>query len=160
MIQMKSDIKISTNAQDWITYLNGVAENTQIDIDNQIPKLRTNTRKKVKSYLKKGSGVDEGIYKKSFIINNFAESKWHIGFQVFAKKPHYRLTHLLEDGHEVWVFRRGGGRKTKWGNFGMVLLNKTTKKIPHIAPSQEYAEDKIKDLYEETINKNLGRMKK
>lgn len=124
MAKTRASIHIKTNAKDWVKYLNEVPEKTQLYVDGKIPKLRSNTRKNVRSHLTKGHGVDEGIYRKSFIINNFAESKWHVGFQVFAKKPHYRLTHLLEDGHILKVFRWGGSERTKWGNYGMEIYHK------------------------------------
>lgn len=155
---------ISDNSKDWIKYLNNVAENTQLRIDERIPNIRTSTKRKVQSELYKGHGMDTGIYKRSFTINNYAESKWHIGFQVFAKKPHYRLTHLLEDGHESKVFRRGKGKPTKWGNIGMVNIGRRGANITgasqHIAEGQKYAEDKIQKIYEEAINKSMERMKK
>lgn len=154
------NIKVSSNAQDWVRYLNTVAEKTQIDIDQKIPTVSSNTRKNVRGHLTKGNGVDEGVYRKSFIINNFAESKWHVGFQVFAKKPHYRLTHLLEYGHKKKVFRWGGSIRTKWGNFGMVVIGGQTKAIPHIEPAQDYAEEKVIKLYREAILRSMERMKK
>ena len=159
---MMSDFKfnISSNAQDWVKYLNTVAEKTQLDIEGKMPSLKQGTKRTVQRELKPNFGVDEGIYRKSFRINSFAESKWHIGFQVFARKPHYRLTHLLEYGHRKKVFRWGQGKRTKWGNVGMVFLSGMTKEIPHIEVGQEYAEEKVYALYQKAIEKNLERMKK
>lgn len=154
------NISVKSNARDWVKYLNRVPTETQLIIDENIPNVRSRTKRKVKSYLTNGSGVNEGIYKKSFVINNYAESKWHVGFQVFAKKPHYRLTHLLEYGHRKKVFRWGVGKQTKWGNVGMVFIQGQTKSIPHIQPSQEYAEEAVIKLYDKAIKKSLERIKK
>ena len=156
---------VKDNAKDWVKYLNTVAEKTQLDIDEKLPNLRRNTKRTVTNELFKGHGMETGIYKKSFTINNYALSKWEIGFQVFAKKPHYRLTHLLEDGHESKVFRWGKGKLTKWGNKGMVNIGRRGRNVKgasqHIAKGQEYAEKKVQRLYMEAINKSLGeRMKK
>lgn len=159
MAKAKNKFTVKSNAQNFIKYFNEVPEKTQLQIESKIPSIRTKTKRKVQSYLKKGSGVDTGIYKKSFIINNFSRNKWEVGFQVFAKKPHYRLTHLLEDGHDIWVFRKGGNRRTKWGNFGMVKIPKTTKRIEHIAPSQKFANEKVLDLYSEAISNAIERTK-
>ena len=135
--------------------------------DKKLPRLKTATKRKVQSNLFIDHGLEEGIYKKSFKINTFSENKWHVGFQVFAKKPHYRLTHLLEDGHQIVLFRWGQGRRTKWGNLGMVETstwrhpNGRTTAIPHIEPAQKYAEGKVGELYREAYTgKLLERMKK
>lgn len=156
---------VKDNAKDWVKYLNTVAEKTQLDIDEKLPAVRRNTKKTVQDQLYKRHGSDTGVYKRSFTINNYANSKWEIGFQVFAKKPHYRLTHLLEDGHKSKVFRWGKGRRTKWGNIGMVDIGRRGLNIKgasqHIAEGQQYAEDKVQNLYRQAIQKSLTeRMKK
>ena len=170
----KKIFTISSNAQDWIKYLGNVAEKTQIEVDRNIPKISRATKQNVKSHLVHGAGIEQGIYRKSFRINNFAESKWHVGFQVFARKPHYRLTHLLEGvskkrGHRTVLFRWGKGKRTKWGNVGMnwVLTTKNkkhplgyTRAIKHIEPGQNFAEMKVVEMYETTIKNNMERMKK
>ena len=159
MAQINIEFKINT--EDYVRWLNDVPQRIQREIEEDIPVLRRNTKKIVQSKLKKGNGVDEGIYRKSFIINNFAESKWHIGFQVFAKKPHYRLTHLLEDGHRIKVFTRGKGVKTYNGNIGMSFVKTrmrpsgVTKSIKHIEPGQEYAEEQLPILYRKSYTKIL-----
>lgn len=151
--------EINTNATDWIKWLNNVPERTQIEVENTIPNISRRTKTVVKKNLRKGAGVDEGIYKRSFKINTFAENKWQVGFQVFAKKPHYRLTHLLEYGHRMKLFRWGKGTPTKWGNVGMSFVSTLkrpsgkTEAVPHIAPAQEYAIRKVNNLYYNTINK-------
>ena len=154
------DIKLKSNAKDWAKYMNNIPNETQIIIDENIPSIRKNTKRNVQSHLVKGSGVDEGVYRKSFRINDFSQSKWHVGFQVFARKPHYRLTHLLEYGHKKKVFRWGGSQRTKWGNFGMVVLGGQTKAIPHIEPAQNYAENQVTQLYRKAIKKSMERIKK
>lgn len=161
---MKSDIQIymQSNANDYRSWFNDIPRRLQLKIKDDIPKIRKETKKIVKAQLTTGHGVEQGIYRKSFIINNFAESPWHIGFQVFAKKPHYRLTHLLEGkqndgrGHKIKIFKRGQGERTKWGNIGMVFTGTKrrpsgwTYAIKHIEPGQEYADEAVPYLYRKT----------
>lgn len=176
---IKANIK--SNAREYSKWIAEVPTKIQLDVEAKLPKVERETKKVVKGKLNRNFGVDEGVYKKSFIINDFAESKWHIGFQVFAKKPHYRLTHLLEGGsppmygHRTVLFRWGKGRPTtKTGAIGMshVYDTKTHYKkhhhiigytglVRHIEPGQDYAEAEVPILYDEGINKTLSeRMKK
>lgn len=156
---------VEDNSKDWIAYLSNITERTQLTIDEKLPQVRRATKTKVQSELYHRHGLDKGVYRKSFIINNFNKSKWQIGFQVYAKAPHYRLTHLLENGHRSSVFKRGQGKMTKWGNIGMVdigrrgLNRKGTSQ--HIAVGQKFAEEKVTDLYQYGIEKIFSeRMKK
>lgn len=165
-------LSITSNAQDYIKWIDNVPNKMQVEIDRKIPIIARGSKREVKNNLVPGNGVDEGVYKNSFIINNFRESKWNVGFQVFAKKPHYRLTHLLEGyenrpgGHKIFLFTPGVGRATKWGNIGMSWVQSAgksgwTKKVIHIEPGQQYAEDKIIEMYESTLNSSLSeRMKR
>lgn len=155
---MKSDIQIyiQSNAYDYSSWFNDIPRRIQLKIKEDIPKIRKETKKIVKAQLTTGHGVEQGIYRKSFIINNFAESPWRIGFQVFAKKPHYRLTHLLEDGHRIKIFRRGQGERTKWGNIGMVFTSTRrrpsgrTNVVEHIETGQRFADEAVPYLYRKT----------
>ena len=172
--------QFKTDNQKLIQYLGNVAEKTQIEIDSKIPSISRNTKVNVKSHLNVNYGIDEGVYRNSFKMYNFAESKWHVGFQVFAKKPHYRLTHLLEGGdapmygHRTILFRWGKGRPTHvTGAVGMshVYVTKKhykghthiigyTNAIKHIEPAQAYAENKVVQMYEKALSKSLERIKK
>ena len=172
--------QLKTDKQKLIEYLGNVAEKTQIEVDSKIPTISRSTKREVKSRLNASYGINEGIYRNSFKINNFAESKWHVGFQVFAKKPHYRLTHLLEGGdapmygHRTILFRWGEGRPThRTGSVGMSHVYQThnhykghthiigyTNSIKHIEPGQAYAENKVVAMYEKALSKSLERIKK
>lgn len=147
--------------QDFAKWIGKVPDRIQADLNKKIPYVKQQTKKVVKDHLTFGNGVKEGIYRKSFTAINLSENKWHIGFQVVAKKPHYRLTHLLENGHRIKIFTPGHGDLTKHGNIGMSFVStaKTgnrTRKIPHIEPGQAYAEDKIIRLYWDTINEKYS----
>ena len=58
---------------------------------------------------------------------------------VIHNQDHYRLTHLLENGH---VSRNGTGR-----TFGFV------KAYPHIAPVNDWARQKLPELVKERLSK-------
>lgn len=96
------------------------------------------TRSLVKSKLSKGSGVRTGTYKKSITTRNLSKEDV-IFFQVGGNKKSFRLTHLLELGHQLWLF----GHKTDYH----------TRAIPHIAPGQEYADKRVLDAYEKAVEK-------
>lgn len=147
--------------QDFAKWIGKVPDKIQAELNQKIPYIRRQTKKVVQSNLKFGAGVDEGIYRKSFTSINLSENKWHIGFQVVAKKPHYRLTHLLENGHRIKIFTPGQGEPTKRGNIGMSFYSGSrygdrTRSFPHIEPGQRYAEDRIIRLYYATINKKYS----
>lgn len=170
----KIKVTFDSNAVSWAEWCIKVPDRVKYEIeDRKLPYLKTATKREVQKNLFKDHGVDEGIYRKSFTINSFAENKWQIGFQVYAKKPHYRLTHLLEGpedqnwGHQIVIFRWGQGRPTKWGNVGMVATGTRlhpdghTRKVKHIEPAQKYAEERVGILFQEAYNgKLLERMNK
>lgn len=171
------DIKFRSNEADYIKYLGQVAESLQLDVDHKIPTIARGAKRTVKNALTEDFGIDSGTYQRSFTINNYSESKWHVGFQVFAKNPHYRLTHLLEGGtsapmygHRTVLFRWGKGERTRFGNYGMSHVYETkkhykghhhiigyTNKIEHIEPGQYYAETKVERMYEDAIKKALSK---
>lgn len=142
---------------DFIKYLENVDQKTREELDKRMDSLKKETKSVVKSNLRKGRGVRKGEYKKSIVINTIKQTEDEIHFQVGSKK-HYRLTHLLENGHQKWVFRRGGKRKTYRGNYGMVNISPThgvTKKVGHIAEGQRYAENEVENIYESAIKKGF-----
>ena len=73
--------------------------------------------------VKKRSPVRTGAYQKSWGKTTVRETPSSIVISVHNKK-HYRLTHLLENGHAL----PGGGR---------------TKAYPHIAPAERFAEREL-----------------
>lgn len=121
------------------TYINKVDDSIKHDVENQVKPVISKTKSIVKSHLKKGHGVDEGIYKKSIghvIVDNSLGS---FSFQVGAKKGHHRLTHLLENGHRIVSHGKDTGKKTR--------------KIVHIKYGQDYVDEKVPELCEKAIKK-------
>lgn len=74
---------------------------------------------------------DTGEYKKSFYIKKEAQGKGYKRNRIASKKPHYRLTHLLEDGH-------------------LTSNGKRTRAFPHWKEAQELA-----DTLPERLEKKL-----
>ena len=73
--------------------------------------------------VKKNSPTDTGEYKKSWGQTTVRETSGSLVISVHNRK-HYRLTHLLENGHALV----GGGR---------------TRAQPHIAPAEKFAEREL-----------------
>lgn len=160
-------VHLDSNAREYGGWMGGVPEKIQLRLEAKATPMKSKTKRIVQSYLRPNRGVEEGVYRKSFKINDYSQTKWEICFQVFARKPHYRLTHLLEYGHDMILFRWGRGKRTKWGNVGMAKTatkrrpNAVTLEIPHIKYGQEYADKNFPILYDEGVNSVLTeRMKR
>lgn len=98
----------------------------------EVKEVIRETGKKAAKELKKTSPRDSGDYAKSWKSDTVRETANTIHISVHASDGHYRLTHLLENGHA----KRGGGRVAA---------------IPHIAPVNEEA----LEFVEREIEKNL-----
>lgn len=179
------EVKFDSNAKSWEQWVAGVPQKIQLQVEEKLPQVKRKTKKEVQDHLTNdygiGIGKNKGTYKKSFRINDYSQTKWQVGFQVYADKGHHRLTHLLEGasapmyGHQTILFRWGKGRPTtKKGVIGMSHVYQTklhykghkhiigyTGQVRHIEPGQEYAEEQLPILYDEGINKTLTeRMKR
>lgn len=166
-------IHVESTQRSYADWMAKVPERIQVQVDAKGKTLKRKTKKEVQSHLTKDFGVDDGVYRRSFIINDYSQSKWELCFQVFARKPHHRLTHLIEGngsyGHKTILFRRGIGRPTKIkGLVGMSQIFATkdhyknhdhppglTGFVEHIEPGQKYAEEQLPILYDEGINRVL-----
>ena len=92
-------------------YANEVTE----DVKESVKDVAKETVKEVK----RRSPVRSGAYKKSWGKTQIYEGPGGIRITIHNKK-HYRLTHLLENGHAL----KSGGR---------------TKAYPHIKPAEDFA---------------------
>lgn len=139
------------------TYLREVGDRVKADADKRVERLGTQTKKKIKSCLspsskwearpyqhvsKTGGGIRSGVYYRSMKTENMNKGKnkelGKIHFKVGATAPHYRLAHLLENGHHLVYY----GRKT----------NLWTKSIPHMSVGQKYADDNVVKVFEKAIH--------
>lgn len=118
-------------------------------LDKKFTPMLRESKRIVKSRLHKGYGVNKGIYIKSLYIKNSSElRKDYFCYQVGARSPHYRLTHLLENGHKVrGCFDR---RKSKKGDI-------PTRKITHIVYGQDYVDKHATNKIVEAVNDAFGK---
>lgn len=135
--------KFQSDIKDVEHFLENVPNTIINEVNNEAPKIKTESKKIVKNHLTKGNGVDVGIYKKSISMKSLSRNKGEIHFAVGAEKPHYRLSHLLEHGHDMVP------------NSHFYRHVSRTKAIPHILPAQEYADAAVVKLYEKALDKAL-----
>lgn len=89
------------------------------------------TGKECLKLVKEYSPKRTGAYRKGWRVKKFVDSRNQVSMTVY-NKPHYRLTHLLEDGH----LNRDGSR---------------TEGKPHIEPAARAAEAILMKKVELTI---------
>lgn len=89
------------------------------------------TGKECLKLVKEYSPKRTGAYRKGWRVKKFVDSRNQVTMTIY-NKPHYRLTHLLEDGH----LNRDGSR---------------TEGKPHIEPAAQAAEAILMKKVELTI---------
>lgn len=93
-----------------------VSEETMAEIKRRIP-FQQRTKK----------------YVRAFAINTVYEDRWNKRNTWYVKSPHFRLTHLLENGHR----NRNGTH---------------TRAFPHIRYGEELARKRLAELCEKAVN--------
>lgn len=115
----------------------------QEDLGKNMTPVMKESKSITKSKLKKGHGKNTGVYSKSLVVRNSSQlAKGYFCYQVGGNKTHYRLTHLLENGHKLvpnkHFYRNIGSRKTQ--------------AIPHIIYGQNYVDDEGFNAVKKSIN--------
>lgn len=103
------------------------------EVKEEVDQIIDDVAKEARTDVRNSSPVRTGAYRKSWAVS-FTKKGSNAGFTVYAKAPHYRLTHLLEDGHKT----KNGGK---------------TKAHPHIRQVQEWADKEALRRIEEAIKK-------
>ena len=122
--------------KEWADELNEILENYQEEVIEKLDKAAFTTAKVAIKELKEKSPKSKrtkgGEYAKNW---GYKKEKMPFGYTSYTihNKKHYRLTHLLENGHMI---------KNKYGSYGR------TNPIPHIKPVEIQVQD---DFFEEAI---------
>ena len=103
---------------------------TAYDISEAIRQIGDEAKEKVIA----ASPKNKGRYRRGWRVD-FNSKGGHIRCVIHQKKPTYRLTHLLEDGHRT----RGGHSRTK--------------AQPHIRPVEEWAEKAALDAVAKAVKR-------
>ena len=101
------------------------------DVKTAVRETAEECVEEVKRKSPKRKSPSGGAYRKSWTATEMFNRRGSIRFTIHNKK-HYRLTHLLENGHA----KKNGGR---------------VDGIPHIAPAEENAEKALIKRIEEAI---------
>ncbi len=126
------------SVEDFALAVNEAMKEFQQSVDYDIvyvtQKVADEAAQNVKRYIKSSGIKGTGKYRRSIKARNIKDSPLSKKSVVYADKPHYRLTHLLEHGHA----KLNGGR---------------TKAYAHWEPAEREAiEDFISELREAIEN--------
>lgn len=130
---MANAISIDNIAQ---TIVEGLDEYT-VEVAKGVKDAVDVTAKELCENIKADAPSRYGKYKKAMALKTSHESDYEKRVTWYVKSPHYRLSHLLENGH----IKRGGGR---------------VKAHPHIAKNEEKAMAAFEERVEEVIS-NAGK---
>ena len=107
--------------------IKAVAKETVTELKTTSPK-ETSAQAKLKKRNGKTKIRKQGTYAKSWASKQVKNKKTQFSTVVYSKSPEYRLTHLLEFGHELVVHGKTVGH---------------VEGKPHIRPAEQHAEENI-----------------
>ena len=110
---------MSIRIDDFLEAVQGELTEYANEVTGYVKESVKDVAKETVKEVKRRSPVRSGAYKKSWGQTQIYEGPGGIRITIHNKK-HYRLTHLLENGHAL----RNGGR---------------TKAYPHIKPAEDFA---------------------
>lgn len=151
---MNNKITIKSNINDFIKYFNTVTDEVANEVYAKAPNVKRATKRATIKHLTNDRGVDVGVYRKSIVIKNLAKDRYELNYRVGGNKKHYRLTHLLEHGHQI-KNKMGGPYPIRSPFAKAPIGSMTTVKVPHIIYGQQYADKAVPDMYEKAIDKSL-----
>lgn len=119
---------MSIKIDDLVDAVSGALNDYSSEVTEAVKDSVKQVAKETLQEVKQNSPVRFGNYKKSWGQATIANTPSRIVISVHNRK-HYRLTHLLENGHA----KVNGGR---------------TRSFPHIAPAERFAERKLQQEVE------------
>ena len=114
---------MSIKIDDLVDVISGTLDEYASEVSESVKDSVKQVAKETVREVKSRSPVRFGNYKKGWGQTTISDTPTKIVISVHNRK-HYRLTHLLENGHA----KVGGGR---------------TKSYPHIAPAERFAEREL-----------------
>lgn len=114
---------MSIKVNDFLESVQGELAEYANEVTDDVKESVKYVAKETVREVKRQSPVRSGAYKKSWGQTKVYEGPGGIRITIHNKK-HYRLTHLLENGHAL----RNGGR---------------TRAFPHIEPAEKFAEREL-----------------
>lgn len=127
---MSRSIEIDQLADTVMGVLEEYRDVTVDVMKDAVDKVTKETVAEIRSDIPAAGIGGKGDYQKSWASKQDAESKKRYAYArvVYAKAPHYRLTHLLEKGHDLIIRGKPLGR---------------VKAFVHIRPAADDAVDKL-----------------
>lgn len=140
---MSGSINIDQLADAVMDVLEECRDVTLDAMKDAVDKVARETVAEIRSDIPAAGIGGKGGYQKSWASKQDAESKKRYAYAkvVYAKAPHYRLTHLLEKGHDLIVRKKPLGR---------------VKAFVHIRPAADDAADKLEQYIKEGIERKGG----
>lgn len=142
---MSERIKVDGLAGAVMAALNEYRELAFSVVEDAVEQAAQETARELRGSIDAAGIGGTGKYRRSISQKRADEGgTYAISREVYARAPHYRLTHLLESGHDV-KNRKGGP-----------VLGRT-RAFPHWEQADAFAENRVVALVEDGLKRRGGR---